>query len=138
MQVVVDTNIIVSGLMTGRGNNASIIDMIFTGQVTPVYDQRIINEYEDVLNRKKFSFRKEDIDNVLEVIKYFGVFIIPERVDRNLPDPYDACFYECALMCQIPIIITGNKKHFPEDACKDVKIFNSGEFIKFILDSNLY
>lgn len=44
---VIDTNVIVSALITKNTNSATlkVIEALFTGRITPLYHQDIIDEY---------------------------------------------------------------------------------------------
>jgi|WetSurMetagenome_2_1015567.scaffolds.fasta_scaffold33548_4 uncharacterized protein len=129
MQAVIDTNVIVSGLLNPSNPPGEIVSMMFSGQIVPVYDDRILNEYSLVLRRNKFSFPPEDIDAILETIRSIGTRVVPFHSTISLPDDKDRCFIECALAAPEKIIITGNKKHFPLSAINDVKVLSPGEFI---------
>ena len=63
MKVVIDTNVIVSGLLTPFGNSAEIVRMITSGKLNLCFDARILTEYEEVLKRPKFKFSGEGDGN---------------------------------------------------------------------------
>lgn len=62
MIIVLDTNVLVSGLLTPFGSSGEIVRMITSGKLILEYDSRILIEYEEVLNRPKFHFDKEPIE----------------------------------------------------------------------------
>ena len=62
MLAVVDTNVLISALITPFGNAARILDMAMAGELRLLYDDRILSEYRDVLLRPKFSFEEKDVD----------------------------------------------------------------------------
>lgn len=49
MKIVVDTNVVVSGLLKPQSNPAEILNLILSRQVVLCADSRIINEYREVL-----------------------------------------------------------------------------------------
>ena len=65
MIIVLDTNVIVSGILRPYSKAASILRLVATGAITLAYDLRIFSEYRDVLNRPKFAFSMENIDAFL-------------------------------------------------------------------------
>jgi putative PIN family toxin of toxin-antitoxin system len=133
MEVVLDTNVIVSGLISPNGPPGEIIDLIFSGLISPVFDDRILFEYRDVLLREKFSFSPVLVENLLHSICIIGRQVIPERTSAKLPDAADRCFYECALASVLKILVTGNIKHFPTNRCKRIAIYSPWDFLdKFI------
>ena len=82
--------------------------------ICPLYNQEIINEYQDVLHRDKFHFPSESIDAIISTVQKYG--ISTERVTsfEYFPDPKDVVFYEVALSKDDAYLVTGNKKHFPQ------------------------
>ena len=51
MSIVLDTNVLVSGLLRGGVPPGRIVDLVVTGQVRVALDGRILAEYRDVLLR---------------------------------------------------------------------------------------
>ena len=68
---VIDTNVIVSALMTKNQHSPTVklLDFVVAKTVVPVYNDDILEEYKDVLSRAKFHFDTERIDAVLETMK---------------------------------------------------------------------
>lgn len=116
MRVVIDTNVIVSALLSPHGNSARILDLILLGEITPVFDDRILAEYREVLSRGKFGFEKEDVSNLLDLFLDEGESVIVPPLGLNLEDPDDAPFLEVAEHTSCDYLITGNSRHFPESS----------------------
>ena len=130
MIAVVDTNIIISGLLNPDSSSGTILKLILSGKIKLGIDSRIISEYREVLLRKKFNFGIESVDHILKEIEEGGIIIIPEPLDLLLPDKDDLPFIEVAVSGNIKILITGNRKHFPIKSYRQVKIYSPSEFIK--------
>ena len=113
---VIDTNVIVSALLSHYNDTATVVLMrkIIRGEVIPLYNESILNEYIEVLNRKKFSFTESMISATLKVIKDYGIILDNTESDVSLPDPKDLVFYEVALSKDDSFLVTGNIKHFPK------------------------
>lgn len=131
MKVVIDTNVIVSGLLNPYGPPAEILRLLLTGSLLLFYDIRIISEYFEVLNRPRFQFDKENVSLIISEIETSGIPVITHPLKKLLPDPSDKMFLEVALAGQAEYIITGNKKHFPENVCSGIKILSPAEFIPY-------
>jgi putative PIN family toxin of toxin-antitoxin system len=129
--VVIDTNVIVSGLLRPFSDPARILALILSGKITLAYDSRIINEYEEVLKRKKFNFSNHHIQSIIAEIKEEGVYVSAVPLKGSLPDRDDEPFLEVALSGKINVLITGNKRHFPAEFAKDVQILSPSEFLDF-------
>ena len=65
IRVVLDTNILVSGLLSTFGNSAEIINAITDRVIACFYSDAIIREYTDVLLRPKFGFPQEKADALI-------------------------------------------------------------------------
>jgi len=113
---VIDTNVIVSALLSHYDDAATVqtIKRVISGDVVPIYNDDIINEYLTVLHRSKFNFSESLITETIKVIIDFG--ISTERLESSivLPDPKDLVFYEVALSVDDSFLVTGNIKHFPK------------------------
>ena len=113
---VIDTNVLVSALITHNKQSATIqvMEAMFANKIVPLYNEEIINEYEDVLHRAKFSFSESDINYYLETMKQAGIHSQRIASSEYFPDPKDVVFYEVALSKDDAYLVTGNKKHFPQ------------------------
>lgn len=113
---VIDTNVIVSALISKHADSATVVVLssVFSEDVTPIYNEDILNEYATVLRRKKFNFSEEFINETISSIKDKG--IQSDRINSGdiLPDPKDLVFYEVALSVEESFLVTGNLKHFPK------------------------
>ena len=131
MIIVLDANVLVSGLLTPFGSSGEIVRMVSSGKLTLEYDSRIIIEYWEVLNRPKFQFDKDLIDLLIDYIKKNGQAVSSEPLTKPLPDPDDAPFLEVAIEGRSEILVTGNKVHYPVKFSKGIKVLSPTEFIKF-------
>ena len=87
---------------------------VLAGVITPMYSEEILEEYSEVLHRKKFNIPDQLIKDALNYVIENGVR--GERVlsDDFFPDPKDVVFYEVALSKDGAYLVTGNTKHFPK------------------------
>ncbi len=127
MNIVLDTNILVSAAWSPGRNATKILDALFMRRYTACYDYRILEEYQRVLHCQKFKFRESEIDAVLKPIIKNGISVIPDKVKDVLfeRDETGRKFYEVAVFCNA-ILVTGNLAHYPEDK----NIILPGEFIE--------
>jgi len=129
IRIVLDTSCIVSGLLKASSYSGLILRLVAEGEVRVVYDPRILIEYRDVLLREKFGFDKGGIEDVLNQLRGEGLLITPKPLHTRLPDESDRPFLEAACATDVPLV-TGNKRHFPEDARKGVMVLSPKEFIE--------
>lgn len=119
MFVVIDTNIIVSALLSSKNDSATVqvMEKMFRQEIKPIYSKEIFTEYTNVLNRSKFRFSKELVDYMLLAIKQFGILREPvEDAVIVLPDMKDVPFYKLVLGSENTYLVTGNIKHFPQES----------------------
>lgn len=115
MNIVLDTNVLVSAIWSPGRNASDILNAVFAGKFTACYDYRILEEYDRVLHYRKFPFTEWEIHSLLDPLVKNGFSVIAEPVaDIPFTDESDRKFYEVAKFCQA-VLITGNRKHFPKD-----------------------
>lgn len=112
MRVVLDTNVLVSGLLNPHGAPGRIVDLVLAGQVTPLYDDRILAEYGEVLARPEFGFDVGDVRVLLDYLRGSCEFVIAEPLAVALPDADDLVFLEVAVAGTADALVTGNRRHF--------------------------
>ena len=113
---VLDTNVLVSAMLNWTSVPGVIVKEAITGNLTPVLHEKILEEYEEVLRRKKFPFLEEDIQALLKRLKERGVFWAPALINEELPDKKDIIFYAVTMEVrqdEDAYLVTGNIKHFP-------------------------
>ena len=117
--VVIDTNVLVSALITRNENSPTvqILRFLANGNIVPVYSEDIVKEYNEVLRRAKFKLSESLIINLLKDIMDNGLKVTElTEVNEVIPDPKDVVFYAVTLSAQDKdaFLVTGNGKHFPE------------------------
>jgi putative PIN family toxin of toxin-antitoxin system len=65
MQIILDTNVLVSGLIKRNSKPEQNIDAILKGKIQLVIDERVFKEYHEVLHRPKLSIPTERADAIL-------------------------------------------------------------------------
>jgi len=132
MKVVLDTNVLVSGLLNPYGSTGEVLQLLVKGAIVACYDNRIFKEYEEVLARPKFHFSKELTGDLLDFIKSAGMMSIGSPLAKALIDPHDEKFLEIVLAGGAEYLITGNARHFPASVSGTVKIVSPKEFIEIM------
>ena len=114
---VIDTNVIVSGMLKANSVPGTILELVFNGMIVPIYNEEIIQEYKEVLSRPKFKINKAEVEIIIDALKANGQQINQKLTDEELPDPKDVVFYEVTLAAldeNDTKLVTGNIKHFPD------------------------
>ena len=116
MNIVLDTNILVSAAWSPGRNASRILEAVFSRRCTACYDGRILAEYDRVLHYPKLGFSEWEINAILEPLVRYGLSVVAEPI-AQVPferDESDRKFYEVAKFCHA-ILVTGNLIHYPDD-----------------------
>lgn len=130
MNIVLDTNVLISGFLTPYGEASEILKMIGHGKVTLLYDTRIFSEYHEVLLRPKFRFDAKKVEVWLDFVESFGKEVSAFPLFVDLPDPFDRAFLEVAQTGGADFLVTYNLKHFPKASCGDISVVSPFQFLK--------
>ena len=114
MKIILDTNIIVSALLSPHGLPAKILNLVLNGNAKIIYDNSILSEYIDVLGRKYLKLNHENVNILLDFIEKNGEYKIAIPQNKTFVDEDDKKFYELFKSGDVNYLITGNKKHFPQ------------------------
>lgn len=113
MIIVLDTNVLVSGLLTPFGPPARVVDQVVSTNVQVAFDDRIIDEYTAVLTRPKFHFEPRNVEALIDHIRSVGIHITATPLGvTEIPDPTDLPFAEVAVSANADALVTGNQGHF--------------------------
>ena len=130
MLIVLDTNVIVSGLLSPHRPPARIVDLVLSNAVQVAFDDRILAEYADVLTRPPFGFPARQVRDLIHHIRLNGRPVIPGlQLSLDCPDPDDLPFAQVALLASVDALVTGNSSHFAFLAQHNVSVMTPSEFL---------
>lgn len=113
MRIVLDTNVMVSGLINRAGPPGRILDLLDEGLIVAVYDWRMMNEYKDVLGRPGLGFDLLEIQAFLDMVVLRGNAQTAIPLLKKLSDKGDQPFFEVAISGDVQALVTGNLKDYP-------------------------
>ena len=127
---VVDTNVIVSSFISKNPESPTkkVVQMVLDGTITPLYDDDILAEYDEVLNRRKFHLQSQEIDAIISWIKECGLSTSRTPFAESMLDESDRVFFEITLTVEESFLVTGNSKHYP----RTPQIVTPQEFIEML------
>jgi putative PIN family toxin of toxin-antitoxin system len=116
MNIVLDTNILISAAWSPGRNAGNILNAVFARRFSVCYDFRILEEYDRVFHYPKFQFAEWEINAILDLMIKNGISVVADPIpDISFErDETDRKFYEVAKYCHA-IHITGNLAHDPND-----------------------
>ena len=130
MRIVLDTNVLVSGLISPFGPPGAIVRMVSSGSIILCLDARILAEYEEVLARSKFDFDPDAVAALLDYIDFRSEVVAALPLTSRLPDPDDEPFLEVAVACHADGLVTGNTVHFPPELRAGAVVLTPTEFME--------
>jgi uncharacterized protein len=129
IRVVLDTNILISALLTPQGPPARVLLMAIVQPDTQLcVSGDVYAEYEDVISRPRLNRTDTEIAATLRSIRENGLWVIPTQRVRACSDPDDNIFLECAQAAAADYLVTGNVKDFPA-GWDSTKIVTAREFL---------
>ncbi|HSB06940.1 MAG TPA: putative toxin-antitoxin system toxin component, PIN family [Thermodesulfobacteriota bacterium] len=132
MIIVLDTNVLVSGILKPYSKAAALLRLVADGAIQLAYDVRLLSEYRDVLNRSKFDFPQDQVEDFLQQVEQEGFLVSAKPCKFRLPDPDDEPFIDVALSGGAIALVTGNKRHFPRKEYEGAKILSPAEFLEVL------
>jgi putative PIN family toxin of toxin-antitoxin system len=112
VRVVLDTNVLVSGILTPGGVCHRILELVRDGVLTPCVDGRILEEYETVFLYPKLSPVSGPAREILSFFRGTAIRVGAVPLSSDLPDASDLPFLEVASAVSA-VLVTGNVRHFP-------------------------
>jgi putative PIN family toxin of toxin-antitoxin system len=135
-RIVVDTNVIVSGLRSTRGASHRLLNLIGKSPSFEIsLSVPLLLEYEDALKRqtRHLGLRYKDIDDVLEylcsVATLHEIYYLWRPVLR---DPHDDFVLELAVGAGCETIVTFNTRDFAGAETFGLRVERPQEFMKRI------
>lgn len=114
-RVVIDTNVLISALLSKNGSAAQFMSGVFDEKYEVIITESIMREYADVLAREQFAIDKDIQKDILRWFAEYGVFVEVDESDypkEEMPDPDDAVFFVAA-RCTGALLVTKNIRHYP-------------------------
>ncbi len=113
---VIDTNVLVSALIAKDNDSypLKVLSYAYSGKIVPLFNDEILEEYQEVLKRDKFNLSAEDISQAISTLARLGESVTRISIhEEYFPDESDRKFYEVMMSRENAFLITGNGKHYP-------------------------
>jgi putative PIN family toxin of toxin-antitoxin system len=131
LTVVLDTNVLVSSLLSQRSWPAKILDLVLSDHIQVAYDDRILGEYEEVLSRPEFRIHPSRMLVVIDHIELTGKLVEPEPVStEGYTDPDDTMFAEVFITSNADALIIGNLRHYKPLLKHNALVLSPADFME--------
>lgn len=130
-KLIIDTNIIVSALISNSIPTKILYELVLTQKVKTCLTEEIFTEYIEVLNREKFTKYtkfKSKADIVLNKLREISAYYETNRKIEILSDTSDNKFLELAAVSSADYLITGNTLDFQITEFEYTRILTPREY----------
>ena len=133
MRVVLDTNVLVSAILL-KGRLPMFQELWKSGTLSPLLSKETFQEFKTVLGYPKFSLSADEIKAIIEdeILPYFEVVVIKEKIEGVCRDPNDDMFLAVAVNAQAPYVVTGDKDLSALRKYKSIVIVSPQEYLAFL------
>ena len=129
MRVVLDTNVIVSGL-NFPGNERLVLELALRGRFEFYVSTFILEEAAGVLGRK-FDWDAERSSQALRALGNAATVLYPRRLPEVIEGGHaDNRILECAVEASADYLVTGDRRHLlPLEEHRGARIVNAPQFL---------
>lgn len=133
-RVVLDTNVLVSSLLL-RGRLSKFADLWKSGEISPILSKETFDEFNKVLRYPKFSLSADEIKTILEdeVLPFFEVTDIENKISGVCRDPEDDMFLTAAVNAKAAAIVTGDNDLLELRKYQSIKILSPQDYLALFM-----
>ncbi|MFQ6105739.1 MAG: putative toxin-antitoxin system toxin component, PIN family [Candidatus Hydrothermarchaeaceae archaeon] len=130
MKVVLDTNVLISGILW-KGNEAKVVKKCQTKALQNYVSKDIFSEFIRVISYPKFGLQENEIKAAANMIARLSTFVKPKcRFQIIKKDPMDNKFLDCAYEAEARYIISGDEHLIGLGIFRDIQILSAKTFLK--------
>ncbi len=131
IEVVLDTNALVSALLFG-GGPGELISLWEKGRIVPLLSKDVLLEYVRVLGYPKFALSAEDIKGLIEehVLPYAELVTVGKTPSVIHADPADDKFLALAVAGGADFLISGDRHLLALERYQGVEILTPRDFLE--------
>jgi len=132
MKVVLDTNVVVSGLLWD-GNESKVLELCHKGTIQNFASPAILSEIERVLQYKKFKLVIREIEDLMNLFQDFTRIVKPSQAIGIIEnDEPDNRFLECAVAANVDLIVSGDTHLLELQEFQGRRIINAAELLNIL------
>lgn len=132
--VIVDTNVVVAGLLTARADSpvARVLDGMLAAAFAFALSEPLLAEYRAVLRRpalrKTHGLTLDEVDSILVDLARHGIVLAP-RPAPPAPEPGDQHLWELLAAREDLVLVTGDRL-LQQDAAMGERIVSPARFVE--------
>jgi putative PIN family toxin of toxin-antitoxin system len=129
MRVILDTNVLVSGIFF-TGPPHQILKAWYDGKLQLVISPEIYSEYQRVGATLAEQFPPIDLGKILELVKNKAIIIdVPSLSEQICSDPDDDKFLACAFVSKCNLIVSGDKHLLQVSGHCGIRVLKPRQFV---------
>ena len=129
MRIVIDTNILISGVFF-RGKERDLLELWFSGKFDVICTEEIFEEYSEVLTRFAEKSGENKHQEIAGIIAKNCLFIKNVYNEKYSRDPGDDKFVNCAKSDGASYIVSGDKDLLVLKKVGDLEIITASNYLK--------
>ena len=129
MKVVVDTNVLISGIFFG-GVPGRILEAWRDGAIEFVLSAEILEEYQRVGQELASRYPGVDLEPFLALLMVGATILeAPPLAERVSSDRDDDKFLACALAADVPLVVSGDRDLLDHTGWRGIRVLRPRQFI---------
>jgi len=129
MRIVIDTNVIASGIFFG-GKPRELLKLVYGQKIEAYISHEILNEYCETLEELKKRYPTKSVNLPLTEITSRCHWIETSSSVNICRDPDDDKFIECAIDARCIYVVSGDKDLLSLGRYKNVEIVTVNDFFE--------
>jgi putative PIN family toxin of toxin-antitoxin system len=130
MRVVLDTNVILSGILFG-GKPREILEAAVSGTLKMYISEAIVTELKGVLQRPKFGLSSQTVEAIVAELSSIAEWVVPQNhVEIIKDDISDNDVLDCALEANADYIVSGDEHLLRLVRCGKIPIVNPDALLR--------
>ena len=136
MRAVLDTNVIVSGIIKGHSPPGRILAALFKGRFTAVTSAALLTEVSRVLAypkiRDKYHIAPQASEAILTSLALLSDIVPVPHVSRVTRDPQDDLVLACAVHGEAGFVVTGDSDILVLKEFRGIRLVTPQDFLKLL------
>lgn len=128
MRIVIDTNVLISGIIFG-GKPSKIIELLFGKKISVFASPEMVDEYKRIYGELGERYAKRTHNELNEIINSMNILPSHRHIEA-CRDPDDNKFIECAIDNRCIYIVSGDKDLLVLEQYEDIGILTVSEFLE--------
>lgn len=134
-RVVLDTNVLISAIISSKGSPAKILDLWREGAFDLVFSEETLKELINVLSRPKLlritGINEDELNRLLSYLRSSSIVVdSSEDISIAIEDPNDTKFISCTVQAGAKYIVSGDHHLLDVEKFEGTAIVTPAEFLR--------